>query len=70
MVSMRLNLADPDQEPSDEQLAVIAKEFLEDVLAKKALIKQRRDAAMAEARATARRLNGLPALETVDSKTS
>ncbi|HXY59676.1 MAG TPA: hypothetical protein VEH76_13980 [Methylocystis sp.] len=51
MVSMRLNLADPDQEPSDEQLEVIAKEFLKDVLEKKALVRQRMAAAKEEARA-------------------
>jgi len=59
MVSMRLNLADPDQEPSDEQLAVIAKEFLEEVLRKDEIVRQKLAADIEKASVEMRRRTGL-----------
>jgi hypothetical protein len=70
MVSMRLNLADPNQEPSDEQLDVIMNEFLADVLEKKALVQQKLAAAMEEARADMWRRSRLKEPPASDAKAS
>jgi hypothetical protein len=64
MVSMRLNLADPDQEPSDEQLECLMKGFLADVLEKEAKAKQTLEKALRDAFAQAQLRNGLEEAQT------
>jgi hypothetical protein len=69
MVSMRLNLLDPDQEPSDEQLECLMKGFLADVLEKEAKAKQTLGEALRDAFAQAPLGNGLGEAQTNSTKT-